>query len=51
MTPLARFLTRYVPAWSAPALLGAIYAGMLIAVIVASSNGAERIIYVDVRGR
>lgn len=51
MTPLARFLVRHVPAWAVPALLGAAYAAMLIAVVVASSNGAERIIYVDVRGR
>ena len=50
MTPLARFLARFLPrALVAPALALA-YAAMLFSLAVAGDEGDNAIIYIDVRG-
>ena len=51
MTPLARYLARLVPVWAVGPVLALCYAAMLITVLVASSNDAAQIVYIDVRGQ
>lgn len=51
MTPLARFLLRYLPGPLVGAALVAAYAGMLATVVLAAGKPREQIIYADVRGR
>ncbi|MFO1255988.1 MAG: hypothetical protein U1E37_10010 [Sphingomonadaceae bacterium] len=51
MTPLARLIARLVPGWAVAPLLALSYATMLITVLIASSNDAAQIVYIDVRGQ
>ncbi|MCC6925283.1 hypothetical protein [Novosphingobium sp.] len=51
MTPLAQYLARLMPAWLVGPALACAYAVMLICVLIASSNDAAQIIYIDVRGQ
>lgn len=50
MTPIARWLARFLPPSLATIGLVLIYGFMLIAVLAVSSNGTEQIVYIDVRG-
>jgi len=51
MTPLGRFLLRYLPSWAAGLVLAFAYGFMFVSTFIASTNEQAQIIYIDVRGK